>query len=114
MYNLEDVVTVTWSGKKLRNKTIAEMVRSATKSFGLSKEDSYLLEKVLIEYVTGAASPEKGAYPSLTVSTALDYLEEACLSGEGTSTLLGKDECSAIAVKEVMRNYITKVVGYRD
>ena len=114
MYNLEDVVTVTWSGKKLRNKTIAEMVRSATKSFGLSPEDAYLLEKVLIEYATSIASPKDGAYALLTVSTALDYLEEACLAGEGTCTLLGKDECSAKAVKEVMRDYITKVVGYRN
>lgn len=111
MKDIKDIVAVTWSGKKLRNKTISEMVASATKSFKLNDEESSLLEKVLIEFVTGISSPDD-ACAYLGVGTAMDYFEEAC-SGE-RCTLGGKDECSSAAVKDVMRNYIVKVVGYRD
>ena len=110
MKDMKDIINVTWSCKQLRNKTISEMVASATKSFKLEPEEASLLEKVLIEFVTGISSPDDNA-PYLGIGTALDYFEDACLSGDGRCTLGGKDDCSATAVKEVMRNYIVRVLG---
>ena len=113
MKDLKDIINVAWSGKKLRGKTIADTVKSAVKSFSLNEEEANDLEKVLIEFVTGISSPE-GASGALPVSTALDYLEDAVTSANGRCTLGGKEDCSASLVRDVMRNYIICVVGYRD
>ena len=103
--DIKAITDVAWGVKKLKGKTIAEAVKSVTKSFGLEEEDAFLVEKVLIEFTTGVSSPE-GNGGSLAISTALDYLEQAVKSPDGRCSLDSGDDCSAEALRDVMRNYV--------